>query len=138
MFEFVPEDEWGQPGARALFADEIEVGGTYQILLTTPAGLYRYAINDVIEVVDMHGGAPLIRFLRKGRDVVNIHGEKVSANQVIAAMAAAATAIGAKVSHFMFVPDAARSLLLPACGVRGRGGRTGPDRPGLRRAIWAR
>ena len=109
VFEFVPEAEWGQPGARALFADELEVGGTYQILLTTPSGLYRYAINDVIEVVDMHGGAPLIQFLRKGRDVVNIHGEKVSANQVIAAMALAATAIGAKISHFMFVPDAVKS-----------------------------
>lgn len=109
VFEFVPEDEWGQPGARALFADELEVGGTYQILLTTPSGLYRYAINDVIEVVDMFGGAPLIRFLRKGRDVVNIHGEKVSANQVITSMAAAATAIGARITHFMFVPDAANS-----------------------------
>lgn len=105
VFEFVPEDEWGQPGARALFADELEVSGTYQILLTTPAGLYRYAINDVIEVVGMHGGAPLIRFLRKGRDVVNIHGEKVSANQVILAMAAAATEIGCRVNHFMVVPN---------------------------------
>jgi hypothetical protein len=109
VFEFVPEEEWGQPGARALFADELEVGGTYQILLTTPSGLYRYAINDVIEVVDMFGGAPLIRFLRKGRDVVNIHGEKVSANQVIAAMAAATAAIGLKVAHFMVVPDAEKS-----------------------------
>ena len=109
VFEFVPEDEWGQPGARALFADELEVGGTYQILLTTPSGFYRYAINDVIEVVGMHGGAPLIQFLRKGRDVVNIHGEKVSANQVIASMAAAAAAIGAKISHFMFVPDVEKS-----------------------------
>jgi len=109
VFEFVPEDEWGQPGARALFADELEVGGTYQILLTTPSGFYRYAINDVIEVVGMHGGAPLIQFLRKGRDVVNIHGEKVSANQVIASMAVAAAAIGAKISHFMFVPDVEKS-----------------------------
>ena len=109
VFEFVPEHEWGQAGARALFADELEVGGTYQILLTTPAGLYRYAINDVIEVVGMHGGAPLIRFLRKGRDVVNIHGEKVSANQVISAMEAATAETGARVSHYMVVPDIAQS-----------------------------
>ena len=109
VFEFVPEAEWGQPGARALFADELEVGGAYQILLTTPSGLYRYAINDVVEVVGMHGGAPLVRFLRKGRDVVNIHGEKVSANQVIGAMAAAAAEAGCKVHHYMFVPNAAQS-----------------------------
>jgi hypothetical protein len=109
VFEFVPEDEWGQPGARALFADELSVGGTYQILLTTPSGLYRYAINDVIEVVGMHGGAPLIRFLRKGRDVVNIHGEKISANHVVQAMAAAATESGAELVHFMMVPDGANS-----------------------------
>jgi hypothetical protein len=105
VFEFVPEAEWGQPGARALFADELEIGGAYQILLTTPSGLYRYAINDVIEVVGMHDGAPLVHFLRKGRDVVNIHGEKVSANQVIQAMAAAVAETGCKAAHFMFVPD---------------------------------
>lgn len=109
VFEFVPEAEWGQPGARALFADELEVGAAYQILLTTPSGLYRYAINDVVEVVGMHGGAPLIRFLRKGRDVINIHGEKVSANQVIDAMAAALQEVGGKVCHYMVVPDLAAS-----------------------------
>lgn len=109
VFEFVPEDEWGQPDARSLFADELEVGGTYQILLTTPSGLYRYAINDVIEVVDIHGGAPMIRFLRKGRDVVNIHGEKISANQVIEAMQSAASQTGCTINHFMLVPDVQRS-----------------------------
>jgi hypothetical protein len=109
VFEFVPEAEWGQPGARALFADEIEVGQAYYIVFTTPAGLYRYAINDVIEVVGMFGGAPLIRFLRKGRDVINIHGEKVSANQVIAAMAQAAAETGCIINHFVIVPDIAGS-----------------------------
>jgi hypothetical protein len=109
VFEFVPEDEWGQPGARVLFADELEVGATYQILLTTPSGLYRYAINDVIEVTGMFGGAPLIRFLRKGRDVINIHGEKISANQIIQAMAAAASETGVRLNHYMFVSDIARS-----------------------------
>ncbi len=109
LFEFIPEAEWGQPGARALFADEIEVGQAYYILFTTPAGLYRYAINDVIEVVGRFDGAPLIRFLRKGRDVINIHGEKVSANQVITAMAAAAAQTGCKVNHFTIVPDVAHS-----------------------------
>ena len=105
VFEFIPEAEWGQPGARALFADEIEVGQPYYILFTTPSGLYRYAINDVIEVAGMYQGAPLIRFLRKGRDVINIHGEKVSANQVIAAMAATAEELGCKINHFTVVPD---------------------------------
>jgi hypothetical protein len=109
VFEFVPEAEWGQPDARALFADEIEVGQAYYILLTTPSGLYRYAINDVVEVTGRFDGAPLIRFLRKGRDVINIHGEKVSANQVIGAMAAAAAQTGCKIRHFTVVPDITHS-----------------------------
>jgi hypothetical protein len=109
VFEFVPEAEWGQPDARALFADEVEVGQPYYILLTTPAGLYRYAINDVVEVVGKYEGAPLIRFLRKGRDVINIHGEKVTANQVIAAVGAAAVATGCALNHFTVVPDVAGS-----------------------------
>ena len=109
VFEFVPEAEWGTPNARALFADEVEVGQAYYILLTTPAGLYRYAINDVIEVVGKFDGGPMIRFLRKGRDVINIHGEKVTANQIIMAMATAAAATGCSVKHFTVLPDIAGS-----------------------------
>jgi hypothetical protein len=109
VFEFVPEDEFGRPGARSFFADEIEPGVPYQILFTTPAGLYRYAINDVVEVAGFAHGAPLIRFLRKGRDVINLHGEKVSANQVLAAMEAAQRALGRRLVHAMCIPSAGES-----------------------------
>jgi hypothetical protein len=104
VFEFVPEAEFGKPDARAYFADQIEIGTAYQILFTTPGGLYRYSINDVVEVEGFHDGAPLIRFLRKGRDVIDIQGEKVTGDQVVSAMRASLEASGCQCTHYLFVP----------------------------------
>lgn len=109
VFEFIPEDEFGKPDARSYMAHEIEAGVPYQILLTTPGGLCRYSINDVVEATGFVEGAPLIRFLRKGRDVTNLQGEKVSANQVLGAAQASSAELGLTLTHFMFVAVAEES-----------------------------
>jgi hypothetical protein len=108
-FEFIPEEEFGRPDARVLMAHELEIGVPYQILLTTAGGLYRYSINDVIEVTGFYQGAPLVSFLRKGRDVMNLQGEKVSANQILIAVQAACAETGVRPMHFMVVGEAATS-----------------------------
>ena len=64
------------------------------MILTTPGGLYRYDINDVVRVAGFYNRTPLIEFVRKGRDVTNITGEKLHVNQVIQAMAQAQSAAG--------------------------------------------
>ncbi|MBK1720262.1 GH3 auxin-responsive promoter [Thiocystis violacea] len=109
FFEFIPEEEFGRPDARVLMAHELEPGVPYQILLTTPGGLYRYSINDVVEVTGFHAGAPLVSFLRKGRDVMNLQGEKVSANQILNSVQAACGETGVTPMHFMVVGEAATS-----------------------------
>lgn len=109
FFEFIPEEEFGRPDARVLMAHELEIGVPYQILLTTAGGLYRYSINDVVEVTGFYAGAPLVSFLRKGRDVMNLQGEKVSANQILTAVQAACGETGVTPMHFMVVGEAATS-----------------------------
>jgi hypothetical protein len=77
----------------------------YYVILTSAAGLYRYDINDVIRVAGFHGKTPLVEFLRKGRDVTNITGEKLHVNHVIQAMEQAQRATGAVVRHFRAFAD---------------------------------
>lgn len=88
VYEFVPEACADQANPPILLSHELEQGQRYQILLTTPGGLYRYHINDVVEVTGFYHRSPLVAFLRKGRDMSNLTGEKLHVNHVLAAIAA--------------------------------------------------
>ena len=71
--------------------------------------MYRYDINDVVRVAGFYKRTPLIEFVRKGRDVTNITGEKLHVNQVIQAMAQAQTAAGIAAQHYRAFADVAQS-----------------------------
>ncbi len=87
FYEFIPESEIASPSPTLLTCAELEQGSSYYLVVTTPGGLYRYDINDVVRVAGFFNRTPLIEFVRKGRDVTNITGEKLHVNQVIEAMA---------------------------------------------------
>jgi hypothetical protein len=103
--EFIPEDEIDNDTPRTLLAHELETGGQYYILLTTTGGLYRYDINDVVEVTGWYKNAPTIAFLRKGRDMVNITGEKLHLNQILAAAKAASDVTNMGWIQLQLIPD---------------------------------
>ena len=109
FYEFIPESEIGAANPIALGCDDLEVGGVYYVIVTTAGGLYRYDINDLIRVAGFHGKTPLIEFLRKGRDVTNITGEKLHVNQVIQSMDQACIATTVAVRHFQACADLAKS-----------------------------
>lgn len=110
FFEFVEVDELesrrDKPESWPFrTADELETGKEYYIFITTTSGLYRYDINDVIKVVDYYHRTPQIIFLRKGRGMTNITGEKVSVNQIINVIQEASKATGAIPEHFKAEAD---------------------------------
>jgi len=109
FYEFIPEAEINRADPTTLNCEELEVGGVYYVILTNSAGLYRYDINDVIRVTGFHGKTPLVEFLRKGRDVTNITGEKLHVNQVIQALEQAQRDTGATVQHFRAFADSEKS-----------------------------
>ena len=47
---------------QALLIDEVEIGQSYEVVLTTRGGLYRYRNGDVVEVVGFHEKCPVIQF----------------------------------------------------------------------------
>jgi hypothetical protein len=110
VFEFIPVEEVDEhpddPKAWSpLGVQELETGREYYVLITTTGGLYRYDINDVIEVVDRWHGTPVVVFRRKGRGMTNLTGEKVCVNHLIEAVGAAASDCGCDAVHFKAEPD---------------------------------
>ncbi|MEC9073378.1 MAG: GH3 auxin-responsive promoter family protein, partial [Myxococcota bacterium] len=106
FFEFIPVDEIDDPEPTCLMAHEVEEGQQYYIITTTLGGLYRYDINDIVEVTARYRNAPTIRFIRKGRDMVSIIGEKLHVNQLLEAASEATDQTGVAWSQFRFIPDA--------------------------------
>ena len=86
FYEFVEKDSWERGKQRFLLLNELELGKQYYIFLTTSYGLYRYHINDVVEVSGFFKKTPLLKFTQKGVGVTNITGEKLCEAQVIKAL----------------------------------------------------
>ena len=101
VYEFFPADATDEPrGTDLLRADQLEQGKRYFIYVTTHGGLYRYDMNDIIEVTGFYERTPLIRFMQKGKGVVSFTGEKLYEAQVITAVE---TALAAHSGHYEFI-----------------------------------
>lgn len=86
FFEFVEQTSWENNRPEFLTLEQLESGKRYYILVTTASGLYRYFMNDLIEVTEFFQRTPLLRFVQKGKGVTNITGEKLYEIQVIDAV----------------------------------------------------
>jgi hypothetical protein len=87
VLEFHPATLDRAPEGRELLrVEQLEAGQRYFVYVTNASGLYRYEMNDIIEVAGHHGRTPLIRFIQKGKGVVSFTGEKLYEVQVIAAV----------------------------------------------------
>ncbi len=86
FFEFVERDAWENGDRHFLTLGELCQGKEYYLFVTTPAGLYRYDMNDIVRVAGRLNETPLILFVQKGRGVTNITGEKLHESQLITSM----------------------------------------------------
>jgi hypothetical protein len=94
FYEFIPENHIDDADPPVLLAHQLETAERYYVVLTGGNGLYRYDINDIVEVRGFHNRTPKVAFVRKGRDMVNIVGEKLHLDQLQAAMRRAEGASG--------------------------------------------
>lgn len=86
FFEFIEIKQYEQGVRETLMLDQLSSGQQYFVIITTAAGLYRYFMNDIIEVTGYRKNTPLIRFVQKGKGVTNITGEKLSEQQLMTAV----------------------------------------------------
>lgn len=86
FFEFLPLD-----GGQPLLAHEVKDGETYELIVTTYSGLYRYNMGDLVKVYGFTGNTPNIEFISKSTEIATIGGEKIPGsvlNQYIREVAA--------------------------------------------------
>ena len=82
FYEFIPKEDIGKSQKRFLLCDELKKGKEYFIVVTTPGGLYRYNIDDIITVDGFFNKTPVIEFIQKGLNAVSVMGEKVYESQI--------------------------------------------------------
>ncbi|QDT18132.1 GH3 auxin-responsive promoter family protein [Alienimonas californiensis] len=118
FFEFVPEERIDQPDPPVLLADELTPGRNYYVLMTTPGGLWRYDIRDVVrcegyapptgsarELKRSAGpGTPSLSFLSKGRNFSSVTGEKLTEYQAAAAVSGALESLGRRLNAYALAP----------------------------------
>lgn len=109
FYEFVPYEDEDKIDKPFLMAHELKKGQKYFIYVTTFSGLYRYDMNDVIEVIDFLNQAPVVKFLFKGKGIANMQGEKLSEAQFIEAMAIAREKTGFEHEFFIGYADVEQS-----------------------------
>lgn len=104
-YEFIAEEEMDSLNPSVLSVHELEAGGRYSILLTSAGGLYRYRINDIVEVAGFRGQSPLLSFIRKAGEMTNITGEKMHVNHFIEAVGDVARQFNLRVEQLRAAPD---------------------------------
>jgi hypothetical protein len=102
-YEFIEQAAWEEGRAESRPLHELREGRRYYVLFTT--GLYRYFMNDLVEVTGFFHRTPLLRFVQKGRGVTSLTGEKLYEAQVIEAVRDAAAACGVTMAFFVLVAD---------------------------------
>jgi hypothetical protein len=108
-FEFVPVDEWRAGSRRTLRLHQLQLGGSYYVIVTTDTGLYRYHINDIVRVIGFYRDTPELVFEQKGDGVTNLTGEKLYEQQLQIAAARAALRTATPLRFYMGVLNASSS-----------------------------
>ena len=102
FFEFEEADA-ATPATR--LAHELEAGRRYTVIVTTGGGLYRYRLNDLIEVVDFYHRCALIRFVGRQASVVDMCGEKLNEDFAYTTIAGLLEKHALRAAFWMMAPE---------------------------------
>ena len=107
FFEFLPvndeEEDDIEDNATPLLINQLEVGKKYEIVVSNFSGLYRYRMEDVVQVTRMHNNTPEIEFLYRRNLGMNIANEKTTTQMVDFAVKKTAEAMGNEfVGHSLY------------------------------------
>ena len=99
FFEFI--DEQG----RIFLAHELKKNGIYEVVVTTGGGLWRYRLQDRVQVTGRVGNVPSLRFLGRAGNVSDRCGEKLSEPFVAHAIHAATASLQSPPRFASLAPD---------------------------------
>ncbi|MDR2632618.1 MAG: GH3 auxin-responsive promoter family protein [Treponema sp.] len=108
FFEFIHETELESENPRIYRMDEVKPGERYCMIVTTSAGLYRYNMNDLVEITGFLHEFPTLKLIQKVNGTVNITGEKLHERQFVEAVHAAEQETGNRVAFFIGFADTSK------------------------------
>jgi len=86
FFEFIPVSEIDSNSPTTLTLTSLNVGESYEIVVTNVAGLYRYRLGDIIKCVGYYHQSPMVEFLYRQGSLLNFEYEKVSEHTILIAL----------------------------------------------------
>lgn len=108
-YEFVEESELDSPNKNFLQIYQLEQGKRYCAYVTTYSGLFRYNMNDLIEVGGKFKNTPTIHMISKVNGIVSLTGEKLYEPQFLDAVHKAEEDTGIKTKFFVGFADVKES-----------------------------
>ena len=102
FYEFMPLDEVGKDDPQTLGLDEVELGETYAIVISTNGGLWRYMIGDTVRFTSL---SPFrIRVAGRTKFYINAFGEELMQENAEQGLATACEKTGAVIQDYTAGP----------------------------------
>lgn len=105
FFEFVEPSRWDNHDPEFLMLNQLTLHQVYYVIVTIASGLYRYFMNDLVQVDGFFNATPLLSFIQKGKGVTNLTGEKLYETQVIHAVKDICAKLGLISSFYILAAD---------------------------------
>jgi len=112
--ELLPMEDMDDPEARPIAAWQAEVGHSYEVVITTLAGFVRYRLYDLVRVVDFYGQTPIIEFIERRGQVIDLVGEKTAEHHIVEAIDKASHVVNESLVDYFVAPDTEQT---PGCYV---------------------
>jgi hypothetical protein len=103
--EFIPLGQVNDAQPEILDLDQVARGESYEVVITNCAGLYRYRLGDIVKVVDYYHESPVIEFLYRRGQLINLVGEKTSEQAVSSAVLQVLQHLGTELVDFTTMVD---------------------------------
>lgn len=102
FYEFIPINEADNENPQTLPVWEVEKGCTYELVISSCNGLWRYRIGDTVKV---ESTSPLkIRIAGRTRSYINAFGEELMVHNATRAITWACAATGAEIADYTAAP----------------------------------
>jgi len=102
FFEFI---EVNNSSEKPLTIRNLKKDREYSILITTPEGLYRYDLGDIVKVVDFHKSLPIIEFVDRKDKELSMVGEHVTESELVKSVNEASKKEKINLVSFTAVPN---------------------------------
>jgi hypothetical protein len=113
FYEFLPLDDYDEAlpsslGARAVPLEGVTSGVDYVLLLSSPAGLCRYVIGDVVRFTSVK--PPRLIYVGRTKDQLSVLGERVNEKELTESLVAVCQRHNWAITNFHVAPLSIKSL----------------------------